>query len=143
MAQYDPDSYGRYKPSDIKKAIKPLFTYNEFLLLIKKINQCNPNTFINHSFQTEANCVKIYDYLTLWRSKYWEGEDMKKFLCGMIGNIRKNQEKLTQKTLNQIADKMNTDVTNVVGEYIKNGGKRKKTIKKKIRRNRRKKTRKI
>lgn len=134
MSQYNIDIYiGRYKNADIKKAITDMFTKKEFVMIINKINQCNPNTFMNHSFQNEGNCVKIYDYLTLWRRNYFDGQDMTNFLCGMIGDIRKNRDKITNTVISRVADKTNTDVAGIVKQYIK-GGKVKKTKRKRRRR---------
>lgn len=59
MTPYERDYLGHYKNSDIRKAIVNLFSKNEFVMLINKINQCQPNTFINHSLQNEGNSVKI------------------------------------------------------------------------------------
>lgn len=119
-----------YYPSDIKKAITNLFTKSEFVMIINKINQCNPNTFINHSFQNEGNCVKLYNYLQLWRTKYWNGEDMSDFLCGMIGNIRRKQDKAATSAISHVSDKTNYDVSRYMESYVRGGLKRKKRTKK-------------
>lgn len=126
MSEYNPNDWGIYKNSDIKKAITNIFTRNEFVTLIRKINECNPNTFINHSFQNEGNCVKIYNYLRLWRGKYWAGEDMSDFLCGMIRNIRRNRNVAVNSMLSNISDKTNNDISRNVEEYIRGGVKKKK-----------------
>ena len=101
-------------------------------MLINKINKCQPNTFINHSFQNEGNYVKIYDYLMYWRSRYWNKKDMSDFLCGMIGNIRKNHDKIVKSAILNVADKTNDDVSHLVEGYLKGGVKSRKKQQKRL-----------
>jgi hypothetical protein len=118
MAECTTNEWGNYNNSDKKRAITTIFTKNQFVMLINKINQCQPNTFINHSFQNEANSVKIYDYLMQWRLKYWSNEDMSGFLCGMIGNMRKKRKVVMTTVMSYISEKTNNDVINIIEQYL-------------------------
>jgi hypothetical protein len=118
MTQYTADDWGDYTDSDKQKAIAKIFSRDEFVILIKKINKGQPNRFINHSLPNNGNYIKMFYYLREWRSKYWQSKDMSGFLCGMIGNIRKNREKLIKNVLKNILDKTNTDVLQLIIEYL-------------------------
>jgi hypothetical protein len=118
MTQYKADDFGWYKDSDKQNEITKIFSRDEFVILIKKINKCQPNRFINHSLPNIGNYVKMFNYLMEWRSKYWQSKDMSGFLCGMIGNIRKNREKLIKNVLKNVLDKTNSDVLQLIIEYL-------------------------
>lgn len=111
---------------DVKRLITETFTKKEFKMVINKINECEPNTFINHSMQNEGNCMKLFRYMRRWRLRYWNGEDMSGFMCGMIGNIRKKREKTINKFVSYIADKTTDDTALHMKGYLKGGTKRRK-----------------
>ena len=56
-----------------------------------------------------------------WRSKYWDNKNMSGFLCGMLGNIRKKREKVENAAILNVSNKTNTDVSQLVQEYLRGG----------------------
>lgn len=121
-----------YNSLEKKQILLEHFTMEELKQIYNKINECEKKTIFEkvNPFLTNDKIDKIYSYLSSWQNSYWAGKDMTNFLCGMLGRIRDRTKTQQIKALNKIADKTNTDVTNIIKEYSGLGGKRYKTHRK-------------
>lgn len=120
-----PENGWDYTAKEKKQILEEYFKIKELKQIYNKINECLPKTIfekINPLF-SDNKIEKVYNYLALWKSSYWNGEDMSGFLCGTLGKMRVRIKKAQIEAISKISNKTNDNVSNLVKEYSGLGGK--------------------
>lgn len=121
-----------FSNTEKKEILSEHFNNTELKQIYNKINECEKITTTEriNPFFTNDKIAKVYDYLNIWKSKYWEYQNMENFLCGLLGKIKTRTKQTQLNAINSIAVKTNNDISNKVKEYVGIGGRRYKTGKK-------------